>query len=247
MSQTGENKGFAVFSDRIYGTRAADRLLANYGAQNINTVNDIISRFAPPTENDTENYINRIVEDTGYDRDKRLDLANRNVRLPLLKAMAKMETGVILDDRDIMAAQNFNFNGSLNEPFSDDILNAIALDENIKTFTERLSNPERNLIDNSLASFSGLQPLDPISSTSIGEQEPFFARGDRSFGELYDDAIYSGALSKELIKIFRKKGYQVIGFTQSKTNREISSERPNDWIEWKCGKELKLTNLQQKL
>ena len=57
----------------------------------------------------------------------------------------------------------------------------------------------------------------------------------------------SGALSKELIKIFRKKGYQVIGFTQSKTNREISSESPNEWIEWKCGKELKLKNYLKKI
>ena len=50
----------------------------------------------------------------------------------------------------------------------------------------------------------------------------------------------SGALGKELTKLFRKKGFKVIGFTHSKTNNEINYESPNEWIEWECGKELTL-------
>ena len=37
----------------------------------------------------------------------------------------------------------------------------------------------------------------------------------------------SGALGKELTKLFRQKGYKVIGFTHSKTNHEINLESPN--------------------
>ena len=37
----------------------------------------------------------------------------------------------------------------------------------------------------------------------------------------------SGALGKELTKLFRQKGYKVIGFTHSKTNYEINLESPN--------------------
>ena len=33
----------------------------------------------------------------------------------------------------------------------------------------------------------------------------------------------SGALGKELTKLFRQKGYKVIGFTHSKTNYESKS------------------------
>ena len=33
----------------------------------------------------------------------------------------------------------------------------------------------------------------------------------------------SGALGKELTKIFRKKGFKVIGFTHSKNNYEINN------------------------
>ena len=47
----------------------------------------------------------------------------------------------------------------------------------------------------------------------------------------------SGALGKELTKLFRKKGYKVIGFTHSKTDSEVNLESPNEWIKWECGKE----------
>ena len=47
----------------------------------------------------------------------------------------------------------------------------------------------------------------------------------------------SGALGKELTKLFRQKGYKVIGFTHSKIDSEINLESPNEWIKWKCGKE----------
>ena len=50
----------------------------------------------------------------------------------------------------------------------------------------------------------------------------------------------SGALGKELTKMFRKKGYKVIGFTHSKNNYEINDDSPNEWIEWECGKEFEL-------
>ena len=47
----------------------------------------------------------------------------------------------------------------------------------------------------------------------------------------------SGALGKALTKIFRKKGYKVIGFTHGKNNHAVNNESPNEWIEWQCGKE----------
>ena len=57
----------------------------------------------------------------------------------------------------------------------------------------------------------------------------------------------SGALGKELTKLFRKKGYKVIGFTHSKTNYETNLESPNEWIKWKCGKESSLKKQLEKI
>ena len=57
----------------------------------------------------------------------------------------------------------------------------------------------------------------------------------------------SGALGKELTKLFRKKGYKVIGFTHSNSNSEINIESPNEWIIWECGKESKLKKHLKKI
>ena len=57
----------------------------------------------------------------------------------------------------------------------------------------------------------------------------------------------SGALGKELTKIFREKGFKVIGFTHSKKNHEINSNSPNEWIEWQCGKEFLLREHLEKI
>ena len=50
----------------------------------------------------------------------------------------------------------------------------------------------------------------------------------------------SGALGKELTKLFRQKGYKVIAFTHSKNDSAIDLESPNEWIKWECGKEWEL-------
>ena len=57
----------------------------------------------------------------------------------------------------------------------------------------------------------------------------------------------SGSLGKELTKLFRQKGYKVIGFTHSKTDSEINSESPNEWIKWECGKESTLKKHLKKI
>ena len=57
----------------------------------------------------------------------------------------------------------------------------------------------------------------------------------------------SGALGIELTKLFRQKGYKVIGFTHSKTNYEINLESPNKWIKWKPGEESSLKKQLEKI
>ena len=57
----------------------------------------------------------------------------------------------------------------------------------------------------------------------------------------------SGALGKELTRLFRQKGYKVIGFTHSKTEHEINLESPNQWIKWECGKESTLIDQLKKI
>jgi len=57
----------------------------------------------------------------------------------------------------------------------------------------------------------------------------------------------SGALGKELTKLFRQKGFKVIGFTHSKTDSEVNLESPNEWVKWECGKESALKKHLKKI
>ena len=57
----------------------------------------------------------------------------------------------------------------------------------------------------------------------------------------------SGALGKALTKLFRQKGYKVIGFTHSKNDSTRNLESPNEWIKWECGKESTLKKHLKKI
>ena len=57
----------------------------------------------------------------------------------------------------------------------------------------------------------------------------------------------SGALGRELTKLFRQKGYRVVGFTHSKTDSKMNLESPNEWIQWECGKESRLKKHLKKI
>lgn len=60
--QIGSNRGFCVFDQMENGYRAAFVLLHNYVKRGYDTVREIVSRWAPASENDTEAYIRIIVE-----------------------------------------------------------------------------------------------------------------------------------------------------------------------------------------
>ena len=64
QGQLGRDKGgMCVFYDMKYGVRAAIKLIANYQWKyNKRTVLDIITRWAPKKENNTEAYIKRVCE-----------------------------------------------------------------------------------------------------------------------------------------------------------------------------------------
>lgn len=59
--QIGTRMGFVVFDSFENGFRAAMKLIHNYTKCNYDTIEDIISRWAPPSENNTTNYINYVV------------------------------------------------------------------------------------------------------------------------------------------------------------------------------------------
>ena len=87
------------FESIEYGLRAAFVLLRTYSAKyHANCIRDIISRWAPPTENDTERYIRNVCQWTGFGGNERLT----ETEWPrLVRAMARQECGIILDEEQI--------------------------------------------------------------------------------------------------------------------------------------------------
>jgi hypothetical protein len=100
-SPNGEGT-FCQFQTMEYGIRAAFCLLRTYATKyRLNSVRDIITRWAPPSENDTQRYIRHVCILTGFGGNQRL---TKKDWPRLVKAMAKIESGAELDDELIQRA-----------------------------------------------------------------------------------------------------------------------------------------------
>jgi hypothetical protein len=93
MRQPGQSTGFAQFKSPEEGLAAIDKQLQIYGGRGVNTVNSIISTWAPPNENDTASYIKDVSTRLGVKPDQPLDMTNPIVRQALTTAITLHEQG----------------------------------------------------------------------------------------------------------------------------------------------------------
>lgn len=92
----GATKGdgrFAIFDTPEEGFRAAENLVKSYGSRGINTIEKIVNRWAPPSENNTGAYINQVVRRTGLPKDTPLDLNNPDIVRKIVNAKIWVENG----------------------------------------------------------------------------------------------------------------------------------------------------------
>lgn len=94
---------FCQFSEARYGIRAIACVLLNYrvktgmpgiGDKGIDTMREIVSRRAPPNENDTEAYITSVAQAVDVHPDQHIDLTKAAVMRPLVAAIIRHENGV---------------------------------------------------------------------------------------------------------------------------------------------------------
>jgi hypothetical protein len=91
---TGESKGFNTYASPAEGFDDMGNLLdIYYNRHGLRTVGDILNRWAPPSENDTNNYANFVSEQLGTSPDAPIDLANPETKRNLMMAMTRMEKG----------------------------------------------------------------------------------------------------------------------------------------------------------
>jgi hypothetical protein len=97
--------GFQSFATPEAGVQAIGRLLQSYQDRHgLNTLSGIISRWAPPSENNTAALIARAVRDTGYGANQPLNLHDPEVLSRVTAAMIRGEQGGALPVPGGMAA-----------------------------------------------------------------------------------------------------------------------------------------------
>lgn len=88
------DKSFRTFVNMAYGYRAMHYLLRRYkNSYQLNTLEQMINRWAPPTENHTDAYIDFVAKRSRIGRDQIVDVSNMTVMCRIVEAMAKMENG----------------------------------------------------------------------------------------------------------------------------------------------------------
>ncbi len=70
-----DDDGFCIFTNPVMGIRAVSIIIRGYIEKHgCNTISKIISRFAPPSENDTDSYINAVCSYMIMHADREVDL-----------------------------------------------------------------------------------------------------------------------------------------------------------------------------
>lgn len=99
LRPSGASSGFRSFSSEQEGWDAMSNQLMMYfngtsraaGFKKLRTVNDIINKWAPPSENDTGSYVKEVASYMGVGANDEINLADPNVMARLRTAMARRE------------------------------------------------------------------------------------------------------------------------------------------------------------
>ena len=88
------DSAFKQFESMAYGYRAMFVLLNSYHKRyGLTTIREMISRWAPPSENFTEGYIRFVSERSGIAADAEVDSRSERDMVPIVAAMSEIENG----------------------------------------------------------------------------------------------------------------------------------------------------------
>lgn len=90
----GLDSRFECFDCPENGIRALGKILLTYQRRHkLRTIEDIIGRWAPPSENDTDAYVRSVASALGTPQDVLLDLENETTLAALVRAIIHHENG----------------------------------------------------------------------------------------------------------------------------------------------------------
>lgn len=97
------DKAFEEFSSMTYGIRAGFIIIRKYMSgyngltEKFNTIEKIIRRWAPPTENATQKYIDQVAKESGISPRLKLSFADKKSMCAIVSAMIHVECGQLVD------------------------------------------------------------------------------------------------------------------------------------------------------
>lgn len=106
---------FVQFNEPKWGLRALARNLQTYSRRKagdgspVDTLAEVITRWAPPNENDTSSYIMGIAKVTGFGPHDRIDLKDPATLRTMTAAIVKRETGAVFHPDEIADAVALSF------------------------------------------------------------------------------------------------------------------------------------------
>ena len=89
----GQDAKFKSFATPEQGIAAVGRNLLSYEGKGLNTISGIINRWAPPSENNTSEYVSTVSKAMGVSPDAKLDMKDPAVLTSLTRAIIKHENG----------------------------------------------------------------------------------------------------------------------------------------------------------
>lgn len=104
--QSGDSR-FCVFTDPRYGIRAIGRIMLSYshacrpGTDNqIDTVQEIIDKWAPSAENNTAAYVEAVADELGCPAGQMIDVTDQGIMFMLVTAIIRHENGRVIYTND---------------------------------------------------------------------------------------------------------------------------------------------------
>lgn len=101
---TGSDPAFKTFETMAWGYRAMFVVLYTYQTRyGCDTIRQMITRYAPPKENNTESYIRAVSLESGVSDGVRITATNQDIMIPIVSAMSRVENGVAANMADVRA------------------------------------------------------------------------------------------------------------------------------------------------
>ena len=105
LSKHQNDPSFCQFDSMTYGLRAGLIIIRTYMQRySLNTIHGIVSRWAPPSENDTDAYVKSVASMMKIHALQTFDFGDRGRIVALVSAMCKVETGISIDTKLIESA-----------------------------------------------------------------------------------------------------------------------------------------------